>query len=339
MNLHIKWAALSTVGNQNLVNPNGEYMRTTTITDGSILGGYAVQEGDNHVLRTAQSTDGGVTWTQLGIVDSGPSATRELDNAFPFQLPSGRLLFAFRNHDRISKDVFTYYRITLCYSDNGGNTWNYLTQIDERAADPNNLNGFWEPYLRLSSNGTLQVFYSSENSAADQDNLMKISIDDGNTWSGEMPVSGQGITARDGMTGGTNIDDNGNLIGIYETTEDGPFSVNYVLSQDDGFTWNTRTRLYTAANGADAGAPQIINVGGTIVADFMTNEDGGQSTTVDSGEMKVITSTGEGQTWSMPTITGNLGSHWPGMYVIDSSHFLALYSLDNVGLITQEYQL
>lgn len=114
--------------------------------------------------------------------------------------------------------------------------------------------------------------------------------------------------------------------------------MNYVLSQDDGFTWNTRTRLYTASNGAGAGAPSVINVGGTLVADFMTNEDGG-SDMLDGGKMKVVTSTDGGRSWSAAVVTGETGSHWPGMYSLDSSTFLVLYAFDGAGLLSQKYQL
>lgn len=125
---------------------------------------------------------------------------------------------------------------------------------------------------------------------------------------------------------------------VFENTESGPFAVNYVLSQDDGFTWNTRTRLHTAANGANAGAPSVINVGGTLVVDFMTNEDGSPAQ-LDGGKMKVVTSADGGSTWSSSVVTGETGSHWPGMYSLDASTFLALYSFDGVGLVSQKYQL
>lgn len=173
-------------------------MRATRLNDNTIIAGYAAQDGPNHLLRVVKSSDAGSSWTQLGTVTAGDSATHDIDNAFPLQLPSGRILFAFRNHDRTSKGVYTYYRITVCYSDDGGVTWSFLTQIDERPA--NGVNGLWEPFLRVSRNGTLQVFYSSENNGGDQDNVMKTSTDGGASWSGPFPVSGQGVTSRDGMT-------------------------------------------------------------------------------------------------------------------------------------------
>lgn len=60
---------------------------------------------------------------------------------------------------------------------------------------------------------------------------------------------------------------------VFENTESGPFSVDYVISHDDGMSWGERGRLYTARSGKLAGAPQVYNVWGTLVASFMTNED------------------------------------------------------------------
>ncbi|PNY23700.1 Uncharacterized protein TCAP_06358 [Tolypocladium capitatum] len=321
---------------QIVVDGGGVYMRATRLNDGSILGGYAAQDGPNHVLKAVRSTDGGASWAQIGTVASAPSATSDIDNAFPLQLPNGRVLFAFRNHDRTASGSYTYFRITLCYSDDGGHNWSFLSQIDERPQ--NGVNGLWEPFLRVSGNGVLQAFYSSENSSNDQDNLMKISSDNGQSWSVSWTVSGQGVTSRDGMTGVSNIDNNGNVICVFENTEIGHFSIDYVLSHDDGFNWGSRTRLYTAANGRDAGAPDVINVGGQLVASFMTNENS-NTPSLDGGQMKVVVSNNGGSSWSGPTVTGDVGSHWGGLYSIDSSQFLALYSFDRAGLVSQKYHL
>jgi hypothetical protein len=114
--------------------------------------------------------------------------------------------------------------------------------------------------------------------------------------------------------------------------------VDAVFSQDDGYSWNSRIRIYTAANNREAGAPQVINVGGTLVVDFMSNEAGTQAG-VDNGEMKVVTSTDGGRTWSPPTVIAGLGSHWPGMHVIDDRTFLALYSFNSLGLVSHRHTL
>ena len=74
------------------------------------------------------------------------------------------------------------------------------------------------------------------------------------------------------------------------------------------------------------------------MADFMTTEGGG-GPGVDGGEMKVVTSSDKGKSWSASTVIGPLGSHWPGLFTLDSTHFLALYSLNSVGLVSQPYKL
>lgn len=203
-------AAVGPSSGQVVVDVGGVYMRATRLNDGSIIGGYAAQEGADHVLRVVKSTDGGNSWSAIGTVAGGESATHDIDNAFPLQLPSGRILFAFRNHDRTSSGQYTYYRITVCFSDDGGVTWSFLSQVDERPA--NGVNGLWEPFIRVAGDGTIQLYYSSENSGPDQDNIMKTSTDNGQTWHGPFAVSGQGIISRDGMTAVTNIDNNGNLM-------------------------------------------------------------------------------------------------------------------------------
>ena len=143
------------------------------------------------------STGSGASWTALGEVTRGPSNANDIDNPYVLQLPSGRVLCAFRNH---SKDpntgAYTYFRITVTYSDDLGKTWKYLSTP---ASDPGAVNGNWEPFLRNAQDGSLQLYYSRENSAADQDTLERFSTDGGKTWTTAQTISGAGITARDGM--------------------------------------------------------------------------------------------------------------------------------------------
>ncbi|KAK3942876.1 Sialidase [Diplogelasinospora grovesii] len=338
-------SGVQSAGSPVSIDPAGVYIRAATLNDGSLITGYAAQDGTQHVLRVARSTDGAQSWNDgWGEVWRADSATHEIDNAFPLVLPSGRVLYAFRNHDRTSAGVFTYYRITICYSDDGGQTFQFLVTVDERPA--NGVNGLWEPFMRLARDGTLQVFYSSENSANDQDNLMKYSRDGGQTWTGPITVSGGDTSSsRDGMTGVANIDGNGNLICVFENTEIGHFSIDRVLSHDDGYTWGERARVYTAANSRDAGAPAVVNVGGTLVVSFMTNEDTPSVTVgqVDGSQMKLVTSVNGGQGWSNSGgggfVASDIGTHWPGLYAVNGNQFLALYSKDGLGAVSQLFQL
>ncbi|KAI0430438.1 glycoside hydrolase family 93 protein [Xylaria sp. FL1042] len=318
-----------------VIDPVGVYIRVTSLKDGGLLAGYAATDGTQHVLRAAKSTDGGQSWFHQGEVYRADKTNYDLDNAFPLQLPSGRILYAYRNHDR-PNSVYTYYRITVSYSDDGGSTFKYLSTVAQRAAS--GVNGLWEPFLRVANDGTLQCYYSGENSSTDQDGYMRQSSDGGLTWSSPITISGSGVTSRDGMIGVANIDGNGNLMAVFENTESGLFSIDYVLSHDDGKSWGQRGRLYTAANNGQAIAPQICNAGGTLVASFMTDESVG-SNGADGAQMKVITSTNGGATWSAAVVTGEVASHWPGLFARDSTHFLALYSKDGLGAVSQLYQL
>ncbi|KAI1751923.1 glycoside hydrolase family 93 protein [Xylaria castorea] len=318
-----------------VIDPAGVYIRVTAVNGGGLIAGYAAQDGTQHVLRTAKSTDGGQSWRLQGEVYRADSTNTDLDNAFPLQLSSGRILYAYRNHDR-PNGQYTYYRITVSYSDDGGITFQYLSTVAQRAAS--GVNGLWEPFLRVANNGSLQCYYSAENSSTDQDGFMQQSTDGGLTWSSPITVSGAGVTSRDGMIGVANIDGNGNLIAVFENTEIGLFSIDYVLSHDDGKSWGERARLYTASNGGQAIAPQVCNVGGTLVTSFMTDESIG-ATGADGGQMKVVTSTTGGRTWNASVVTGQVASHWPGLFSRDSTHFLALYSKNGLGAVSQLYQL
>lgn len=190
---------------------SGTYPRVNSVTyaNGSapaLLAGWTdtTDDGASKILRVARSTDAGASWAAIGSVAQGATATRELDNPFPLQVaPGGRLLYAYRNHDvDAATGAYTYYRITVSYSDDFGASWLFLAQVAERAATTQN-NGLWEPFLRLANDGTtVQCYYSSEDAADDQDNFMRYSADGGATWSDEeVWVSGQNVTSRDGMTG------------------------------------------------------------------------------------------------------------------------------------------
>ncbi|KAI0531815.1 glycoside hydrolase family 93 protein [Xylaria digitata] len=320
--------------NASVIDSAGVYIRVSSLNDGSLIAGYAATDGTQHVLRLAKSTDGGLSWRRQGEVYRADKTAHDVDNAFPLHLPSGRILYAYRNHDRANSQ-YTYYRITVSYSDDGGKTFRYLSTVAQRAAS--GVNGLWEPFLRIANDGSLQCYYSAENSATDQDGFMRQSTDGGLTWSSPITVSGADVTSRDGMIGVAKINGN-NLMAVFENTEIGRFSIDYVLSHDDGRSWGERGRLYTAANNAQAIAPQICNVGGTLVVSFMTDESIG-GTGADGGQMKVVTSTNGGYSWNGSVVTGEVASHWPGLFARDSTHFLALYSKDGLGAVSQLYQL
>lgn len=359
----------------------GVYLRATGSVEEGLYLGYAVREGFTKILRAYRSTDGGDSWEKLGDVERGDNRTRELDNAFPLVLPygfpgtgdglgtgglntsnsgstsrgngtdqeqhhQGRILYAYRNHDRSLNntlgvpDNYTFYRLSISASDDGGRSWAFLSNIDTRAANNGsaNLNGLWEPFLRVAADGTtLQAYYSAENDAGDQDSLMRESSDGGRTWGFRRIVSGADrVRSRDGMTGVAKLGDGGDdgdkkgLILFFETTESGRFDTRRVLSPDDGQTWpvETRERVYDPLDEErQASAPAgVINVGGTLVAGFMTNEGTNSSGTV-PGDFKVVSSVDDGETWSKSVLIAR-EAIWPGLYSLGRDKFLAMYSFD-----------
>lgn len=371
---------ISPAGDHVTLETTGVYLRATgSIQEGLYLG-YAVREGFTKILRAYRSNDGGDSWQQLGDVERGDNRTRELDNAFPLVLPAGfpgtgdglgtggwnksnssstsasgdgpaegqhhpgRILYAYRNHDRSLNntlgvpDNYTFYRLTVSASDDGGRSWAFLSNIDTRAANNGsaNLNGLWEPFLRIAADGvTLQAYYSAENDAGDQDSLMRESDDGGRTWGRRRVVSGaERVRSRDGMTGVARLGDGGEdetkLILLFETTESGRFDMRRVTSPDDGRTWpvETRERVYDPLDEErQASAPAgVVNVGGTLVAGFMTNEGTNSSGTV-PGDFKVVSSVDDGETWSKSVLIAR-EAIWPGLYSLGRDRFLAMYSFD-----------
>ena len=318
----------------------GTYPRANRLSDGSLLGVYTAFSGGNNIITTTKSTDNGATWTNLGTVTQGSSNANDIDNPYVLQLPTGRVLCAFRNHSKDpSTGAYTFFRITVTYSDDQGSTWAYLSTA---SSDPGPVNGNWEPFLRLAEDGSLQIYYSRENSAADQDTIERFSTDGGKTWTSPTTISGAGITSRDGMTGVTTISGS-KLIAVFESEQNGIFSIMSITSADDGVSWSTtRNQVYAASGTSNsAGAPQIINVDGTLIVSFMTSEDanlgssGGAYTSHTAA--KVVTSTDGGNTWGNKLTVSPEQSFWPGLVVVDQQSFLAL--VDHGGAKAQKVNL
>lgn len=229
----------STASAQGAAQPNGNpvdmtsgsggtYPRANPLADGSLIGTYAGVTADNtKELRLVHSTDQGDSWTQIGVAASRPAASSDLDNPYPLQLPSGRVLLAFRNHDKDpATGAYTLFRIDVTYSDDHGATWSYLSTP---ASMPGGEIGIWEPLLRHANDGSLQIYYSKELARDNQDQIMRVSGDGGETWGPEVTIAGKGVLSRDGMTGVANTGGDG-LIAVFESLQEGAFRVDAIDS-------------------------------------------------------------------------------------------------------------
>ncbi|ORY08364.1 Sialidase [Clohesyomyces aquaticus] len=304
---------------------SGTYPRATRLSDSSILGVYAKYASGNSTLTALKSTDNGASWSVLGSIATAPTATTNLDNPFIHQLPSGRILCAFRNHNKATSTQSVFYRITITYSDDLGKTWKYLsTPVSDSAS----ANGDWEPFMMDALDGSLQLYYSRENKGADQDSLLRRSTDGGATWSSAQVISGTDVTARDGMLGVARLaPGSSSMLAAFEsgnTTGDNLFTVHTVRSDDDGKTWGSRAPVYSSPR-HNAGAPSIVRVGSRLVASFGTDEDGG---VWPNGAMKVVVSSDKGKTWGSKTTVRAVPAEWSGLLALDDTSFLAMYESD-----------
>jgi hypothetical protein len=107
---------------------DGTYPRATRLQDGSILGVHTTFHDGANVIVATRSLDNGVTWARVGEITRGVG---DIDNPFVVQLPSGKILCAFRNHSRDKNGHYTWFRITICSSADNGATWKSLSTADE----------------------------------------------------------------------------------------------------------------------------------------------------------------------------------------------------------------
>ena len=95
--------------------------------------------------------------------------------------------------------------VQVSASTDQGKTWNFLSTVVERKAD--GVNGVWEPAMRLSNDGNVQLYYSSESGPNDQQGYVVSTADGGVSWSAPTTVS-RLAGSRDGMIGVATVSGN-----------------------------------------------------------------------------------------------------------------------------------
>jgi hypothetical protein len=323
----------------------GTYPRLCRLPDGSILAGYTAFGADGErILSIARSLDDGRTFQAHGEVARSRGDT---DNIFLLQLPTPSeggtptILAAFRNHDLDPVTGGpTYFRITVCKSTDGGRTWSFLSQAFEKPAP----NGLWEPFMRVAKNGRdVQLYFSQEIDKLDQETMLVRSSDGGKTWSSPpVRLTGAGERFRDGMvgvaetTGLTNANCKDALVMVMETTRRGPdmYSVEAVLSCDDGATFGARQVVYEPRPGRNAGAPQVASFAdGSVAVVFMTDEDRVEESIWPGGAKIKVVFSGPPEDgvfrWSAPEVVGEDASSWPGVMRMADSAVLAVYEFSS----------
>lgn len=311
------------------------YPRLTRLSDGSILLGLTRLDPPAKVLVVKRSVDEGRSFQPWGEVTR---CEGDCDNMFLLEVPSAtetetgaapRVIAAFRNHDVDPHNhrLPTYFRITVCESLDGGRTWTYLSQAAEKPAP----NGLWEPFLRLGARGEVQMTYSQELEPRDQDTMLRTSADGGRTWSAARTATGGGEALRDGMTGVAATTDRGRpaLVMVFETTRrPGVFSVEAVVSYDDGLSWAHRQVVHAPADPrANAGAPQVeAFANGGLATVFMSDEDVEGRDWPRKATVKTVFGgpllDGKIQ-WRTPEDACPTPSFWPGVFRLSDTQVMA----------------
>ncbi|KAI4603846.1 hypothetical protein KJ359_003668 [Pestalotiopsis sp. 9143b] len=348
----VKSRALSTsnANIQTFDSGNNAYPRVTALSDGTLLLGYAHNDGTTRSLDVLQSTDGGASFKPYGSV-----ATRtdnaDLDNIFLLEVGSTSpptVLAAYRNHDKDSTGAYTYFRITVSKSTDGGKDWAFDGQATEFTAASTGGLGVWEPFMRIGSNGQVQLDFSKELAANNQQTFRTLSSDQGATWStpANLQTHASNVNLRDGMVGIAKVTDQADgraaLVIVFETTSrgDGIFNIAYAVSYDDGASYGAAGVVYMPSGTRQAGAPQITNWGSNGVAVvFMTDEGLGTQNWPTVAQIETVTSSGLSGgklTWSSPQLvsSGSTYSHWPGVTTF-SGKILSVY--DQGGAIVGKY--
>ncbi|KAI2631126.1 glycoside hydrolase family 93 protein [Xylaria nigripes] len=326
------------------LSEGGTYPRLCRLSDGTLLCAVTRVLQGNHILQVSRSVNNGRTFEPFSEIVRGPG---DIDNAFLLEIPVENgpsvLLAAFRNHDRGPDGNFTYFRITVCRSTDGGRTWHFASQAAEQSALNNGGLGLWEPFMRLTTRPDgapfVQLTFSGELAKNNQETFSVDSFDGGSTWSAPpvcLRCHQRTENLRDGMQGIAMTYDvtmgREALVMVFETTRRPPhFSIEYVVSYDNGQTWGNRGVVYAPRVATrNAGSPQIAACkGGRLAVVFMSDEDVDVQQWPKNAAIKAVFADGlvsGAIRWSEnPILVDEAPSHWPGVFCTAEDEVMAVY--------------
>ncbi|XXH06101.1 hypothetical protein Hte_012546 [Hypoxylon texense] len=333
------------------INNAGEYPRLAKLSDGTILSVQTVLKvnGTTNIMQVSKSTDGGKSFSIFSEITRAKNTN--LNNGFLVELPPSKsaglrkrgapvLLAAYRNHDLDSSGNPTYFRITASRSEDGGETWEEASHVFEKSAKEAKGMGVWEPFMRIGNEGEVQLTYSGELAPDNQETFRAVSRDGGKSWTApvNLRLHSKDESMRDGMQSIISVKDSKNgrdaLVMALEVKIGAVVHLDYVVSYDDGVSWGNRSGIYDPrGDDKSAGAPQIANVGDSIAAVFMTDEDTEDVDWPNKAATKALFSKGlEGGvlTWTKnPLLIDESPSWWPGVLEIGDNEAMVVYGHGN----------
>ncbi|KAI1766143.1 glycoside hydrolase family 93 protein [Hypoxylon sp. FL1150] len=323
------------------INDAGEYPRLAKLADGTILGAQTLPNinGTTSIIQVSKSTNGGQSFSFLSEVTRVTHV--DLNNGVLIELPANKssapgLLAAYRKHDLDASGTPTTFRITVSRSDDGGKSWHEVSNVVEKSAKESKGMGVWEPFMRIGSGGEVQVTYSGELAPDNQETFRAISHDGGMSWTepANLHLHKTNESMRDGMQSIISVKDAEDgqdaLVMALEVKIGAVVHLDYVVSYDDGTSWGNRSGIYDP-KGKDksAGAPQIANVGDSIVVVFMTDEDTEHVDWPRKAATKALFSDGLRNgtlRWTnTPLVIDESPSWWPGVTEIGANKAMAVY--------------
>jgi len=185
-----------------------------------------------------RSTDGGVTWSaRYRVMVDSPHG--------PIELANGRLLYAGQKIWSDNKEL------AVCYSDDDGQTWNWLADLPTRSGDLQR--NYHELHVVETEDGQLIMHIRNHNEANKHETLQCESTDGGSTWSTPHSIGVWGLPSHL-----TRLKD-GRLLMSYGHRRP-PYGNLARVSSDAGKTWSDPLTISSDGLVHDLGYPSTVQL-------------------------------------------------------------------------------
>ncbi len=225
---------------------------------------------------------------------------------------TGRLIMSYKQ--AYGHGASRWDKVFVTHSDDRGRTWAQAQLLDEGDfANKGFLVACGGTYITALRSGRIILDYGLESWPFRDDTVdqMRISDDDGNTWSERVPMSTSGRLYLMGSL--TELKD-GTLIAFA-----GPHN-KIVRSTDAGMTWEWSDWTMTEETAFGAGMEHCIcDLGDGRLIMFMR-----EGSAMNLPAHKMI-SEDNGLTWSKPQPTPFIGGHWPSCFRLQDGRYIIAY--------------
>ena len=217
----------------------GQYSRLVRLAHGTHNGTIVASNGQTGNIF--QSTDNGVTFTQLATI-SGPSGATLNGAGTLFEMPqnvgslaTGTLLYATTYTEGSQRAIEMY------ISTNAGSTWTYWEQLKIGGSSTTRL---WEPQFEIANDGALVVFWSDETDPCCSQKIAQMRTYNGASWQNQQnTVASTSQADRPGTVVVTKLP-SGSYFMTYEICGPAACTV-YYRTSTDGWNWGTVSNLGT----------------------------------------------------------------------------------------------